>query len=75
LCIASLTCVVDYYTSPTLSCDMMQQDRKIGLWVLIWRPPFASLESGEEGEVEGDNMGTQKEVTAVPHKGELILEW
>lgn len=36
---------------------------------------FASLESGEESEVEGVNMGTQKEVTAGPHKGEFILEW
>jgi hypothetical protein len=35
---------------------------------------FASLESGEESEVEGVNMGTQKEVTAGPHKGEFILE-
>lgn len=36
---------------------------------------FASLESGEESEVEGVDMGTQKEVTAGPHKGEFILEW
>jgi len=35
---------------------------------------FASLESGEESEVEGVNMGTQKEVTAGRHKWEFILK-